>query len=95
VAKAREQYRELGRRAAEKLGTDPPQGSTFLFLDVESRLDDRGLAGFLEDCAERGVFLAPGPSFGPYPTSIRVCFTSAEPEIVLRGIDVLASILAR
>src|SRR5262245_55460489 len=84
VASAREKYRELGLAAARKLGVPPPEGSTFLFLDLEGRLDGRGLDGFLEDCAERGVFLAPGPSFGPYPNSARVCFTSAEPEVVLR-----------
>jgi N-succinyldiaminopimelate aminotransferase len=95
VARARRTYDELGRAAAAKLGVDPPEGSTFLFLDVEDMLDERGLDGFLEDCAERGVFLAPGPSFGPYPASARVCFTSAEPEVVMRGIDALASVLGR
>jgi aspartate aminotransferase len=93
VESARKQYAELGRAAAHKLGVDPPEGSTFLFLDLEGRLDERGLDGFLEDCADRGVFLAPGPSFGPYPSSARVCFTSAEPAVVMRGIDALARIL--
>jgi aspartate/methionine/tyrosine aminotransferase len=93
VVSAKAKYEKLGRAAADKLGVDPPEGSTFLFLDLEGRLDERSLDGFLEDCAERGVFLAPGPSFGPYPNSARVCFTSAEPEVVLRGIDALASVL--
>lgn len=93
IAAAREIYHDLGKMAAEKLRVPPPEGSTFLFLDVSSKIDERGLAGFLEDCVERGLFVAPGPSFGPYPNHIRVCFTSAEPEIVTRGIDVLASIL--
>ncbi len=95
VASARTKYEELGKAAAARLGVDPPEGSTFLFLDLEGRLDARGLDGFLEDCAERGVFLAPGPSFGPYPNAARVCFTSAEPDVVLRGIDALASVLRR
>ncbi|RMG46134.1 MAG: pyridoxal phosphate-dependent aminotransferase [Acidobacteria bacterium] len=94
VERVRPLYRELGRRAAEKLGVPPPEGSTFLFLDVRSALDERGLLGFLERCADRGLFLAPGPSFGPYPTHVRVCFTSAEPERVERGLAVLAELLA-
>jgi N-succinyldiaminopimelate aminotransferase len=93
VAEARGKYEALGRRAAERLGVPPPQGSTFLFLDVAERLDDRGLAGFLEDCVDRGLFLAPGPSFGAYPTHVRMCFTAAAPPVVERGVEVLADLL--
>ncbi|HVR30304.1 MAG TPA: pyridoxal phosphate-dependent aminotransferase [Thermoanaerobaculia bacterium] len=92
---ARTMYRELGGYAAARLGVEPPAGSTFLFLDVAPALDERGLAGFLLDCGERGVFVAPGPSFGPYPTHIRICFTAAPPEVTRRGIDVLAGLLGR
>ena len=95
VARVREQYASLGRKAAARLALDPPEGSTFLFLDVAEKLDERGLMGFLEECVEHGLFVAPGPSFGPYPTHVRVCFTSAEPEVVERGIETLASVLGR
>ena len=95
IADVRERYRTMGQDAAARLGVDAPQGSTFLFLDLAGNLDERGLMGCLEDCADRGLFLAPGPSFGPYPTHVRVCFTSAEPEVVQRGIGVLASLLGR
>jgi N-succinyldiaminopimelate aminotransferase len=95
VADARALYAEVGRRAAERLGVRPPEGSTFLFLDVADHLDDRGLGGFLEDCVERGLLLAPGPAFGPYPTSLRLCFTSVEPGRALRGVEVLAERLGR
>jgi len=95
IARAREKYIELGTHAAQRLGLDPPGGSTFLFLDVADHLDDRGLGGFLEDCADRGLFLAPGPSFGPYPTHVRVCFTCAEPTIVRAGVEVLAGMIGR
>jgi len=95
VAAARGRYADLGRSAAARLGTDPPEGSTFLFLDVAARIDGRGLAGFLEDCADRGLFLAPGPSFGSYPTHVRICFTSAEPERIERGVATLAAMLGR
>ncbi len=89
------QYRRLGQRAAARLGVAPPDGSTFLFLDVAARLAGRGLAGFLETCVERGLFVAPGSSFGPYATHVRVCFTSAPPPVVERGVDILARILGR
>ena len=59
------------------------------------QLDERGLPGFLEDCVERGLFVAPGPSFGPYPTHVRLCFTASPPEVVERGVEVLASLLGR
>ncbi|MCZ6726351.1 MAG: pyridoxal phosphate-dependent aminotransferase, partial [Acidobacteria bacterium] len=62
---------------------------------VAEHLDDRGLGGFLEACADRGLFLAPGPSFGPYPTHVRVCFTAAEPAVVRAGIGVLAELIGR
>lgn len=95
VAQAREQYRATGERMAARLGIAPPGGSTFLFLDVADRLDGRGLGGFLEDCVDRGLFVAPGPSFGPYPTHVRLCFTAAPPDVVDRGVEVLASLLGR
>lgn len=95
IAKVKPQYQSMGFKAAERLGVEPPQGSTFLFLDVAEKLDSRGLMGFLSDCADAGLFVAPGPSFGPYPHHVRVCFTAATPEIVERGIDVLARILGK
>ncbi len=95
VARAREAYRDLGKKAAAALGVEEPEGSTFLFLDVAERLDGRGLAGFLEDCVEQGVFVAPGPSFGPYPTHVRVCFTAAPPDRLERGFARLAGVLGR
>lgn len=93
IERIRRQYLDAGRRVAAILGLEPPTGSTFLFLDVADKLDGRGLAGFLETCADRGLFLAPGPSFGPYPTHVRICFTSAPPDVVERGARVLADLL--
>ena len=95
IERARAQYKEAGERAAARLGIEPPQGSTFLFLDVADHLDERGLGGFLKDCVDRGLFVAPGPSFGPYPTHVRLCFTAAPPDNVGRGVEVLASLLGR
>ena len=89
------QYREIGIHAAERLGEAPPEGSTFLFIDVADRLDERGLGGFLEDCVDRGLFIAPGPSFGPYPTHVRMCFTAAAPDVTKRGVEVMRELLGR
>jgi N-succinyldiaminopimelate aminotransferase len=95
AAAARDQYRETGAWAAERLGVPAPEGSTFLFLDVAAHLDGEGLDGFLGRCADRGLFLAPGPSFGPYPTHVRLCFTAAPPERVKEGGAALAELLGR
>jgi len=95
VSQAFEKYRDLGRMAAERLGMDAPGGSTFLFLDVAEHLDERGLNGLLEDLVGQGLLVAPGPSFGPYPTHIRVCFTCAPPDVVEEGVDILARRLGR
>jgi len=95
IADAARKYLEIGRHAAERLGEPEPQGSTFLFMDVADHLDERGLGGFLEDCVDRGLFIAPGPSFGPYPTHVRMCFTAAPPDVTKRGVEVLRGLLRR
>ncbi|MBV69815.1 MAG: aspartate aminotransferase [Myxococcales bacterium] len=91
VNHARDLYRELGQYAASTLGVDEPEGSTFLFVDVKGALDERGLNGFLQDCAKKGLLVAPGSSFGPYDHHIRVCFTCAPPEVVRQGIQILSA----
>jgi N-succinyldiaminopimelate aminotransferase len=95
VDEVRPQYEAAGRQAALRLGVDPPQGSTFLFVDVAAHLEDGDLGGFLTRCADAGLFLAPGPSFGPYPTFVRLCFTAAPPDRVQRGVEILAREMGR
>jgi len=95
IADVKPRYVEMGRRAADRLGLPAPQGSTFLFLDVAAYLDADGLPGFLKRCAAQGLLLAPGPSFGPYPTHVRVCFTSAPPDRVAKGVEILAGLIGR
>jgi aspartate/methionine/tyrosine aminotransferase len=95
IAHARQLYKEVGDRVAARLGLEAPRGSTFLFFDVAGYLDETGLGGFLERCVDRGLFLAPGPSFGPYPTSVRLCFTASPPDVVERGVEALADLLGR
>jgi N-succinyldiaminopimelate aminotransferase len=95
AAAARDRYVEVGRAAAERLGVAPPGGSTFLFLNVAPSLDTRGLTGLLEDLVQQGLLVAPGPSFGPFPTHVRCCYTATEPVRTLRGIEILAKRLGR
>ena len=95
VAEVKPAYLAAGSAAADRLGVDAPEGSQFLWIDVAERLDERGLMGFLEDCLDAGLLVAPGPSFGPYPTHIRVCYTAVPPEVTARGIECLARLLGR
>jgi aspartate/methionine/tyrosine aminotransferase len=92
LADARARYQAAGDAAAARLGLPPPAGGTFLFFDVAAHLGDDGLPGLLARCADHGLLVAPGPSFGPYATHIRVCFTAAPPAVVERGVDLLAQI---
>lgn len=98
VASARDQYAELGAWAADRLGVQQPEGSTFLFIDVTETLKHDQYAGdlsrLLQALAEHNVLVAPGPSFGPYPNHIRLCFTATEPERMRSGVEQLARFIA-
>jgi N-succinyldiaminopimelate aminotransferase len=93
LARARDLYRDAGTEAAAILGVAPPQGSTFLFLDVREQAEALGIDRVTEACARHGVTVAPGTSFGPYPHHLRVCFTAAPPDTVRRGMTLLAQAL--
>lgn len=96
LSDARAAYRVAGEAAAARLGVAAPEGGTFLFVDVSAHLDASGLHGFLVRCVERHLLLAPGSSCGDaYGGHVRVCFTSAPPGVVARGVDVLASLIGR
>lgn len=96
LGEARRLYQEAGDAAADALGLPRPEGGTFLFLDVAGHLDERGLQGFLEDCLDDNLLLAPGPSFGvDYTTWVRLCFTAAPPDVTARGVERLARRLGR
>ena len=96
VEAARTEYREIGARVAEILGLPAPEGGTFLFLDVASRLDDRGLDGLLEDCFAEGVLVAPGGSCGTdYAEWIRLCFTATPPGDMLEAARRLSNVIRR
>jgi N-succinyldiaminopimelate aminotransferase len=96
LAEAHAAYRAAGEAAAARLGLPAPEGGTFLFVDVSAHLDDTGLHGFLVRCIDRNLVLAPGSSCGAdYGGFVRLCFTSASPDVVARGVDVLADLLGR
>lgn len=95
AAESAASYRAVGEAAAERLGLPAPEGCTFLFFDVADALDARGLDGLLSDLVDEGLFVAPGASFGPYPTHVRVCYTAAPPDVVARGVERLARRLGR
>ncbi len=91
VERAREAYRAAGADAARALGLPEPEGSTFLFVDVGARLDERGMDGFLEDCAADGVLVAPGSASGAdYASWVRLCFTCLPPDRTAEGVRRLA-----
>jgi N-succinyldiaminopimelate aminotransferase len=91
IENARSLYRMLGEQTADALGLPRPQGSTFHFLDVSARLDERGISGFLEDCLDDGVALAPGASCGEaYGEWVRLCYTAAPPDEVTAAVRKLA-----
>ena len=90
--RARDSYWEVSKMAASRLNVPPPGGSTFLFLDVSSQLDSRGIPGFLEDCFEDGILVAPGESCGQdYESWVRICYTSIPPDQVTRALTLLAA----
>jgi N-succinyldiaminopimelate aminotransferase len=96
LAETRGLYQRAGDDAAETLGLPAPAGSTFLFLDVRERLDERGMTGFLEDVFEDGVVLAPGASSGrDYAGFARLCYTALPPAQVAEAVRLLAARLAR
>ena len=91
IADARESYREAAEHASRELDVPTPGGSTFLFLDVSHRLGDRGMQGFLADCFEDGVMVAPGASSGTdYADWVRLCYTAIPPAQVREAVIRLA-----
>ncbi len=95
ISESRAAYREVGDEAAALLGLEPPGGSTFFFLDVRPHLDERGLDGFLADCFEDGVLVAPGGSSGrDYGDWVRLCYTAVPPAEALEAVRRLARRLA-
>ena len=93
LATIRAETGETGAAVAEALGLPAPEGGSFLFLDVRDRLDERGLHGYLADCFEQGVLVAPGGSCGEeYGEWVRLSFTAAPPAAVREAASILAAL---
>jgi N-succinyldiaminopimelate aminotransferase len=96
LEEVRARFQATGEEVARRLGVDPPQGSTFLFLDIRQRLDERGPVGFLEDALEAGLAVAPGSACGrDYAHWIRICYTVVPPADALEAAAILARLLGR
>ena len=96
IAAARGEYQKSGAKVAELLGLPAPDGGTFLFVPVCEQIKRRGMDGFLEDCFEQGVLVAPGLSCGEdYADWIRLSFTAVPPDEVLEAARRLAGVMSR
>lgn len=94
LARARKLYQDAGEATARALGLPPPQGATFLFVDVRRHLGPRGMPDLLEALLEEGVVVAPGASSGQaYEGFLRLCYTSAPPAEVAEAVRRLARVL--
>jgi N-succinyldiaminopimelate aminotransferase len=97
LAGARAHYRQARDLAHARL-TAPsrlPQGSTYLFVDLRAHSGGGDCIGVLERIAEAGVLLAPGSAFGArYDGFARLCFTAADPDRLVVGIDRINHVLA-
>ena len=96
LADIRDRYQYAGRVASEALGVEPPDGGTFLFLDLRELLTSAGHTAddFLLRCIRRNLLLAPGSSFGPqYDKYVRICFTATPLDEVMEGIAVLKTVI--
>jgi N-succinyldiaminopimelate aminotransferase len=94
LERARTAYRAVGEETARTLGLPAPEGATYHFVNVAHRIDERGIWGFLEDCVDAGVALAPGPSCGGrYGDWVRLCYTAAPPDEVRAAVGRLAALL--
>jgi N-succinyldiaminopimelate aminotransferase len=97
LARARRLYQEAGERTAAVFGVPPPQGGTFLFVDVRRyRREGEDTLGFLERCLDAGVLLTPGSASGSdYEGWVRICFTSVPPAELDDALARLRGVLER
>jgi N-succinyldiaminopimelate aminotransferase len=92
LAEARRAYREAGEDAASILGLPPPEGGTFLFLDLRGH--PGGVAAFVGEALREGVALARGAACGEaYEDFARMSFTAAPPDRVAAAVRRLAPLL--
>ena len=89
-------YHQTGAQVARILRQPTPTNGTFLFMNIAPALKERTFETFMKACIAEKMLLAPGSAFGKgYATHIRICFTSADPEVVVEGATILQQILER
>jgi N-succinyldiaminopimelate aminotransferase len=96
LAAARSRYRAARDLAHARLVAPSrlPAGSTYLFVDLRRYSPTSDCMGVLERIAEAGVLLAPGSAFGAmYDGYARLCFTAADPDRLVVGIDRINHVL--
>jgi len=96
IAQARALYRDAAHRTADAFGVAPPEGGTFLFVDLRPflRPGEDGM-GWLERCVDAGVLLTPGSASGSdYGSWARVCFTSVGPDDLAEALGRIRAVLA-
>ena len=92
LEQARAHYIHAGELVSNILQVPKPDGGTFLFLNIEKTLQEQDINvdQFLRKCLQHNIILAPGTSFGEgYDNYVRICFTAAPLDKVLRGVHVL------
>ncbi|MGF1468007.1 MAG: pyridoxal phosphate-dependent aminotransferase [Sandaracinaceae bacterium] len=97
LARARAGYERAGGSVAEALSIAPPQGGTFLFVDIRPyRRPGEDTLGFLERCLDAGVLLTPGVACGrDYEGWIRLCYTSVPPPELADAVERIRPLFSR
>lgn len=96
VERAHSLYRAAGDDAARVLGLPAPEGSCFLFVDVQAHTASDDVHPFLEACLDDGVVLTPGASCGAgFEGFVRLCYTAAAPDRVAWAVRAVARRLGR
>ena len=96
LAAARASYLEARARARARLQAPAasPPGGAYLWVDFRGWTGDDCMP-ILEQCAARGVLLAPGNAFGEVCGGFaRLCFTGVAPDRLDEGIDRVNAVLA-
>ena len=97
LADAKAAYRAArdGARARLQAPAACPPGGSYLWVDFRRWTGDDCMP-ILEDCAARGVLLAPGSAFGDACHGFaRLCFTGVPPVRLDEGIDRINAVLAK
>jgi N-succinyldiaminopimelate aminotransferase len=94
--KVRERYQILRDLFFDSIGIIPkkPEAGYFMFFSISKYLGTRSYDQIINDCLANGVSVAPGEDFGRgFEDYIRICFTGEPEEKLVRGAQILKTIL--